>query len=1248
MACASVVVLVAGPADSATAAGALPTAAATRPSGTTHSITLITGDVVRVMDLGTGGQAVDVRRPAGASGGVRTESVGKDLYVLPDEAMPYLAAGTLDRRLFDVTALIAQGYDDAHSDGIPLIVGYDAASPRSTATPAPGRAPKGSATVRTLPSIGGAALKVAKKQTRDTWTAVTEPAAARLSGGVERIWLDGKVRASLATSTARIGAPGAWSAGLDGKGVKVAVLDTGIDRSHPDLTGRVSQAESFVPGESADDGHGHGTHTASTVGGSGAASAGQERGVAPGADLLIGKVLGNDGSGDDSWVIAGMEWAVAQHARVVSMSLGGSEASDGTDPMSRALDRLSAESGALFVVAAGNAGQEAVMGAPGVADAALTVAAVDDEDRLAPFSTMGPRYGDYALKPDIAAPGVEILAAKAGGTAESGYYQAMSGTSMATPHVAGAAAILAQEHPDWTGTRLKDALMSTSAPLAGTTAYQVGAGRVDLTSSVASTVTGTGSVWFGFDAWPHTGEPAVARTVVYRNDGDTDLVLRLAESVRVAGGAYDVDPGADAGAAAPAGMFTLSADTVTVPAHGSAGVTATAELRMGANGRRYLGQVTATDTTGGVVARTQLGLYKEDQRHTLHISLKDRAGRPVAGTVELQTFGVPDPSYIAVDATGRADVRLPAGVYSAVSYLPVAGSHGPDSVGLALLGDPEIVLDQDRSIDLDASRAVEATAQVPQESEDRMVYADWYRSDGASSTIAGQYILSPTDDSLFVLPTRPVTRGAFEYETRWRKAMPQLSVSRDGRPVTIQYQAGSSVYDGTARLKAVHAGTGTPADYAHRNVKGRIAVVTASDTLTGGQRAQAAADAGAALLIVVEDGPGKLYEWVGTDAGTESGVPVVSVTAREGALLLAAADRGTELALRGVRDSPYVYDLVDPKPDRIPADLAYRPKAADLATVRMRFHGDATSAGAEYRWDYRPYRAYSVGVLQRVDMPGTRTDYVSAQAGTTWSEDALTGPDMAVESRSGMLTYRPHTETTRDWYAPVAHPRNGSGFWWSSRQLGYAEVNIQAWTDSGTDHGGYMLDDHNTVELKAYEDGRLVKTSAWQALFLEEVPDRPVTYTFDLKAERDPALYRLTPRTHSVWTVKSAPVTDPHAVDLMALLQLDYQVSTDLAGNRPGGRQTLGLSASHLPGVAGAGAVTDGTLAVSYDDGATWHPVDLERTATGKWTARFDAPTHGFVSLRATAQDARGNRITQEVVRAYGLSGPERHGRTEP
>ena len=144
-------------------------------------------------------------------------------------------------------------------------------------------------------------------------------------------------------SVEQIHAPQAWAAGFDGSGAKVAVLDTGYDPTHPDLAGRVSSSSNFTTDPGVVDGNGHGTHVASTIAGSGAASGGFYEGVAPGASLMVGKVLGNDGMGDDSWVLAGMQWAVANGADVVNMSLGG-DPGDGTDPLSQASTSLSAKS----------------------------------------------------------------------------------------------------------------------------------------------------------------------------------------------------------------------------------------------------------------------------------------------------------------------------------------------------------------------------------------------------------------------------------------------------------------------------------------------------------------------------------------------------------------------------------------------------------------------------------------------------------------------------------------------------------------------------------------------------------------------------------------------------------------------------------------------------------------------------------------------------------------------------------------
>jgi hypothetical protein len=159
-------------------------------------------------------------------------------------------------------------------------------------------------------------------------------------------------------------------------------------------------------------------------------------------------------------------------------------------------------------------------------------------------------------------------------------------------------------------------------------------------------------------------------------------------------------------------MFSLSTDALVVPAKGSATVTATAQPSLGANGRRYLGQITATNTSNAVVARTAFGLYKEDPRNTLHISMTDRDGKPRSGTIELQQFGNPDVTYVQVDGSGKRDVRLPQGTYSAVNYADLPGITGPDSLGMALLGSPQIDLDRDQTLSLDARCSSTGTART--------------------------------------------------------------------------------------------------------------------------------------------------------------------------------------------------------------------------------------------------------------------------------------------------------------------------------------------------------------------------------------------------------------------------------------------------------------------------------------------------------------------------------------------------------
>lgn len=228
-----------------------------------------------------------------------------------------------------------------------------------------------------------------------------------------------------------------WS----GTGIRIAILDTGIDLGHPDFAGRVLASQSFIPGQAVHDGHSHGTHCAGTAAGIKVPPGGQRRyGVAHGARLLVGKVLSNSGSGTSGQILAGINWAIQQGAHVISMSLG-SSVNVGqphyTYYEQAAVAALNA--GSLIVAAAGNDGW-APVNAPANSPSVLAVAAVDQSLQRAAFSCVALNGGGGEI--NVAAPGVATYSSV---PVEKGSYGFKSGTSMATPHVAGVAASLAQK-----------------------------------------------------------------------------------------------------------------------------------------------------------------------------------------------------------------------------------------------------------------------------------------------------------------------------------------------------------------------------------------------------------------------------------------------------------------------------------------------------------------------------------------------------------------------------------------------------------------------------------------------------------------------------------------------------------------------------------------------------------------------------------------------------------------------------------
>ena len=234
-----------------------------------------------------------------------------------------------------------------------------------------------------------------------------------------------------------------------GRGVRIAVLDTGMDLGHPDFAGRAITGQSFVAGEQVQDGNRHGTHCIGTSLGPKAPPSGMRRyGCASGAEIFSGKVLSNAGSGADTGILAGINWAITNQCRIVSMSLGAPVMPGETfSPIyeSVAQRALQSGSGTLIIAAAGNSsrGQNGQrreppnpVGRPANCPSVLAVAAVDSNLTIAPFSDAGinPNGGGV----DIGGPGVDVFSSV---PINRGTHGVLSGTSMATPHVAGIAAM---------------------------------------------------------------------------------------------------------------------------------------------------------------------------------------------------------------------------------------------------------------------------------------------------------------------------------------------------------------------------------------------------------------------------------------------------------------------------------------------------------------------------------------------------------------------------------------------------------------------------------------------------------------------------------------------------------------------------------------------------------------------------------------------------------------------------------------
>lgn len=1270
-------------------------------SGEQVEITLVTGDQVLFNTATSSVTVTRAERGAGRESGFVSYTRDGDVYAMPVDVEPYVRAGTVDKDLFNITYLAGNGYGDAELGSVPVIAEYAENTRRATASVA------GVTVERQLPSVNAAALDVPKGRSAQFWKGLRTPQAKstnvskekpQLAGGVSRLWLDRVARVNLAESVPLIGAPQAWAAGYDGTGVKVAVLDTGVDRNHPDLAGRIAATADFSGvSEDAGDRHGHGTHVASTIAGTGAGSAGAHRGVAPGAQLLVGKVCNDDGGCWDSDVIAGMQWAAEQGADVVSISIGGEAPTDYPDPMAQTVDELTAQTGTLFVVAAGNSGPgtETVQ-SPGIAAAALTVAATDKSDTLAAFSSRGPLwYPDRSMKPDIAAPGASITAARANGTTMGtpvdDLYTTASGTSMATPHVSAAAAVLAQQHPDWTGPQLKAALMSSAKDVGGSV-FEFGAGRLDVARATAQRVHAlTPSIDLGIMG---REQPALSRTVSYANAGSAPVTLSLATSL--------ISP---SGAQVPAGAITTD-PSVTVPAGGTATVTVSIDapaLPLA----RYSGAVVATDATGQIVLRVPVGFEIAPPSFPVRVEFRGHDGKLCGETGWYHCSHVSTPWYMNLDdgrveslsmtASTPTTVRLRAGRYGFQSYVGWV-DPATDRQQFALVVADDVEVTGPTTVLLDASKARRITVATPKPSEAIQQEIGLTRYGNAES-VAAMSLTPNYGTHLWATPAQQIRKGSLLFQHQRDATAPLIKMSAPSMPLHPLYDQWVpwwTKFSGVQNLKLVDLGVlkaqedvagQLPDDL--RSVKGKLVMIELDDgwSKPGDSWActvpdayvDAMAQAGAAGLVGFPQAHCPTGV-VNTIFPHRSSIPALTLPPAEGRALRELRRTDTPLSIRitGQPESPYSYHLKFYQHDQVSADQHYTATARQLQRIDRDFHAEEPISVVDSWSQLLPGELPPTQQLFFDQGPRDRERYVGPVGNPgQYAENIVfrvhdyagansTGVEPDLPPANSYYTLRAGATSHEEWWggpvvpgAPETTPdRSHLALCGACRQGDVFSPLLPAtFTDPHIE--SFYLEPIPVGRMHLYRgDQEIEPTPLLGYITGYTLPAEQARYR--LTHELNPIAESLRDRFHdrrvsTEWGFTSARVSEENrnhldcagtatgisteACAVQPLVYLRYRLNLGLDNTVRRDVHRIQLHAYHEVSARTAPEITSITAWVSYDGEKTWQAASTGTLAGGTATATLPPPPAKAkaVSLRVQATDAAGNTVTQTVHEAYGL-----------
>ncbi|MCG9708325.1 MULTISPECIES: S8 family serine peptidase [unclassified Pseudoalteromonas] len=1021
------------------------------------TFTLITGDKVSAV-VNKNGELGGIRL-LNADGSDAITSIfkrGKSTYVIPTQAQALVNSQSIDMELFNINKLYESGYDDASTDVLPIIVEYRDGSLAGTAVP---KTFAGISLTSEIELIDSAAFAISKDKAAQAWQTLASQA------DVEGIWLDAIVHAhkvskseTLTPTVPLTGAYGEAAINYNGAGIKVAVLDTGYDTEHPDLHGRVVASRDFTySSNGVDDINGHGTHTASTVAGNGHESDGKWVGVAPGSELIIGKVLGNNGGGSTLGILNGMYWAVMdEQADIVNMSLGGT-ATTCSGPLVDMVEALSEK--ALFIISAGNSFTRETIGSPGCAPSALTVGAIDRDGNTASFSSRGPSPDGHSAKPDITSQGVSVVAAASGGLGDTAY-RVYSGTSMSAPHVAGGAAIVMQARHDLTPQQIKDVLTS-SVKITDSHVLEQGAGPMDINRAIDQAIIAPPNRELGF--FKHTENDAFTETsVTLKNISHKDITLKLKLDLI----------GEDGKTQLPATLAGLAAKSITIPANGEAQVPMwidpSVALRNGAYGA-ITGRITGTSTSqSNEQLIVPVSFWIDQPKVSLTVNLTDRWGNRASAPSKVYLINEEDDwgSLVRLNG-GKAEAEVPAGYYTIVANImtydnPDSNSGLVDSAAQMAVLNRKI--DSTTVIDLDARTAQQVTfkAEQPLAPQGYSFGFTYALDDEKVAKLAGIEMAPDYVSDMFAWSQGHDDR--FRSFVTTRALAPETTVKmQNGVELDYIKQGLALSFHGEGSAEVVPVGdAGYSTDWSQFQLEGKIALITNPYYLTSYMVGNAMKN-GAIGVIFYR--PSRAGRYKGTITGTPK-IPVIGISSEQGETLMTEIEAGNNMvSWSGIaaERSPYAYSINHITDGRI--------QSGQINITEHKMHKITASYHSQN--DERPSwtdamamtnstgEFYSTGSTQMIMLPHVREEYYTATTKNAWTNIVM--PNYQMQSSGayfdGPRTMTPAEEETTTWFkGPRAGSLGSSGSPIIRRDTNLLHFNIAAFGDASNHDGmfGYM------------------------------------------------------------------------------------------------------------------------------------------------------------------------------------------------